>query len=56
MISLAALGKDIPRENICSGVIDENYTMGYFTPEGAQVEIPNRANIGQLLTYIFWLN
>jgi LCP family protein required for cell wall assembly len=56
MISLSTLAKDIPKESIRSGVIDENYTMSYVTPEGAQVEIPNRANIGQLLAYIFWLN
>ena len=55
MISLATLAKDIPRDNIRSGVIDSNYTMDYTTPEGAQVEIPNRANIGELLAYIFWL-
>lgn len=56
MISLAALGKDIPRENIRSGVIDADYVISYETPQGAQVEIPNRANIWQLLSYIFWLN
>ena len=50
------LAKDIPRESIRSGVIDANYVIDYQTPEGASVEIPNRANIGQLLSYVFWLN
>jgi LCP family protein required for cell wall assembly len=56
MISLTLLVKDIPRDNIRTGVIDANYVLDYTTPEGASVEIPNRANIGQLLSYVFWLN
>ncbi len=55
MISLANLGKDIPKENIRTGIIDANYVIDYTTPEGAQVEIPNRAIIGQLLSNVFWL-
>ncbi len=55
MISLALAAQSVPRENIRSGVIDANYTVGYYTPQGASVLIPNRANIGSLLTYVFWL-
>lgn len=52
---LALLGQDIPEESIRSGVIDANYLMGYETPEGAQVSIPNRSALGPFLEYIFWL-
>jgi LCP family protein required for cell wall assembly len=52
---LVVLAGDIPKESIRTGVIDSNYVISYETPEGAQVEIPNRANIGELLTYVFWL-
>ena len=55
MISLALLANDIPRDNIRTGIIDANYVTSYQTPEGAQVEIPNRANMGQLLAHVFWL-
>jgi LCP family protein required for cell wall assembly len=55
MLRLAVLAKDIPRENIRTGIIDANYVISYQTPEGALVEIPNRYNIGELLTYVFWL-
>jgi len=55
MISLAGLAESIPRENIRTGIIDANYVISYETPDGAQVEIPNRAIIGDLLSYVFWL-
>jgi len=55
MISLAGLAQDIPKENIRTGIIDANYVIDYETPDGAQVEIPNRAIIGDLLAYVFWL-
>ncbi len=55
MTRLVVLASDIPKENIRTGVIDSNYVISYETPDGAQVEIPNRANIGELLTYVFWL-
>jgi anionic cell wall polymer biosynthesis LytR-Cps2A-Psr (LCP) family protein len=34
MISLALAAQSVPRENIRSGVIDANYTVGYYTPQG----------------------
>ena len=55
MISLAGLAKDIDRENIRTGVIDSNYASDYVTNQGAQVLIPNRARIGELLSQVFWL-
>ena len=55
MIRLAVLAKDIPRENIRTGVIGADYVISYETPEGARVEIPNRAVIGPYLEHIFWI-
>lgn len=55
MIELAGLVQDVERDNIRSGVIDSNYTVGYTTPEGAQVLIPDRDEIGPLLDEVFWL-
>jgi LCP family protein required for cell wall assembly len=55
MLSLAQLAKDIPRDNIRSGVIDQSYTSGYTTAEGAMVLIPERDKIGGLLEEVFWL-
>lgn len=56
MIKLAWYLKDIPRENIRTGVIDSKYTITWTTPQGAQVEIPNRRNIGQLMVEVFGSN
>lgn len=56
MTSLAQLAKDVPRENIRSGVIDSEYSMSYTTPEGAMVLVPNRSEIGFLLNEVFWLD
>ena len=55
MMRLAVLVKDIPRENIRTGVIGADYVISYETPQGAQVEIPNRAVIGPYLEYVFWI-
>ncbi|MBN1431017.1 MAG: LCP family protein [Anaerolineae bacterium] len=55
MMRLAVLMKDVPRENIRTGVIGADYVISYETPEGAQVEIPNRAVIGPYLEQIFWV-
>ncbi len=56
MLRLAVLAKDIPRDNIRTGVIGADYVMGYQTDQGAQVEIPNRGVIGPYLQYVFWLD
>lgn len=56
IIDLAVLAQDVPSENIRQGVIDSQYIMGYQTPQGAQVSIPNRVAIGPLLEHVFWLD
>jgi hypothetical protein len=56
MIQLAWYLKDIPAENISTGVVNEHYTMGYMTPEGASVLVPNRSLIGSLMVEVFGAN
>lgn len=53
IIQLGLYVKDIPRENINTGVIDFSYLQGYTTPSGAQVLIPNQARLGSLMTDVF---
>jgi len=53
MIRLAWYVKDIPPENITSGVMDYRYMSDYTTPNGAQVLIPNRARLGNLMIEVF---
>jgi hypothetical protein len=36
-------------------VIDQSYTSGYTTAQGAMVLIPERDKIGGLLEEVFWL-
>ncbi len=48
--------KDVPSANIHTGVIDQNYTVGYTTPQGAAVLIPNRAKLGSLMVQVFGSN
>ena len=53
MIELVWYIKEIPTENITSGVIDYRYLQNYETPEGDQVVIPWRAQLGYLMVEIF---
>ncbi|MFZ4815216.1 MAG: LCP family protein [Phototrophicaceae bacterium] len=53
MIQLLLFVKDVPRENITTGVIDQRYVSNYTTAAGAQVLVPNRALLGQLMTEVF---
>jgi LCP family protein required for cell wall assembly len=53
MFALARAAWDIPRDNIQSYVIDANMTVPWKTPQGADVLIPKREEIGQLLEQIF---
>jgi|GEM_PF-315640 len=53
MIQLAVYLKDIPPENIHTGVITERYVIGWSTAEGASVLIPNRDRIGSLMVEVF---
>src|SRR5262249_25002329 len=53
IIQLVLYLKDIPSENIKTGVIDENYTTGYTTSQGAAVLVPDRARLGPLMVSVF---
>jgi len=56
IIQLALYLKDIPGENIKTGVIDEQYTIGYTTSQGASVLVPDRAQLGPLMVSVFGTN
>jgi LCP family protein required for cell wall assembly len=56
MIELALYVKDIPQENLISGVIDYTYLTSWRTPQGADVLIPNRARLGDLMVQVFGPN
>jgi anionic cell wall polymer biosynthesis LytR-Cps2A-Psr (LCP) family protein len=53
MIQLAWYLKDIPSENLTTGVISQEYTIGHRTSGGASVLIPNRGTIGPLMVDVF---
>ncbi len=53
IIQIAMTLKDISAENIRTGVLDGNYSVPYTTPAGAQVIIPRRAMLGDLLAQVF---
>ncbi len=53
MYSLAKLAREIPMESLQGGVIDESMTTTQVTPDGADVLIPNRARIRDLVNQIF---
>ncbi|MEO0564685.1 MAG: LCP family protein [Chloroflexota bacterium] len=53
MIQLTLYLKDIPVENINTGVIDQRYVMGYTTNSGSSVLIPNRRQLGPLMIDVF---
>ncbi len=56
IIQLALYLKNIPSENIKTGVIDDQYTIAYTTSQGASVLVPNRERIGPLLVQVFGAN
>ncbi len=53
MYTLAKVGREITAENIHTAVIDETMTTPQTTPDGAQVLIPNRTPIRELVTGLF---
>jgi LCP family protein required for cell wall assembly len=53
IVALANLATQVDRDNIRVGVIDENYTRFWQTPEGQQVLVPVRDQIRELRDYIF---
>jgi LCP family protein required for cell wall assembly len=56
LIQLALYLKDISPDRIRTGVINEQYTIGYSTPQGASVLVPDRARIGPLMVEVFGTN
>jgi LCP family protein required for cell wall assembly len=56
LIQLGLALKDIPVENIRTGVIDGNYIMPYTTPQGGAVLVPRREAMGGLMAQIFGEN
>ena len=56
LVRLGWYAKDIPLENIHTGVIDEQYITFYTTPSGASVVIPNRYALGGLMVEVFGQN
>ena len=55
-LQLALYLKDISGGNIRTGVIDDRYAIDYTTPEGAQVLVPDRARLSDLLIRVFGAN
>jgi len=53
MIELAWYLKDVPGDKIQTGVIDYSMLQPYTTSSGAQVLIPIRASIGNLMLDVF---
>jgi hypothetical protein len=53
MIQLVWYLKDVEKNNIHTGVIDNAYTMPYMTAGGAAVLIPDRARMGELMVKVF---
>jgi LCP family protein required for cell wall assembly len=53
MIQLALWFADVPRENIRTGVVSWEYLIGYETPTGGSVLVPNRSRIGSLMVDVF---
>ncbi|MBZ0291608.1 MAG: LCP family protein [Anaerolineae bacterium] len=53
IIQLGLYLKDIPFDNIKTGVINELYTIPYSTSAGASVLVPDRARIGPLMVEVF---
>ena len=53
IIALASIASTIERSNIRLGVLDENTTQPWITPEGAQVLIPLREEMRKVRDYVF---
>jgi anionic cell wall polymer biosynthesis LytR-Cps2A-Psr (LCP) family protein len=53
MIRLGLWLKDVPAENIHTGVIDQHYVSDYTTDDGAQVLVPYAGALPSLLAQVF---
>lgn len=56
IIQLGWYMKDIDTNNIRTGVLAQGYVSGFTTSQGAQVLIPNRSTIGNLMVDVFGPN
>ena len=53
MIRLALYGKDIPAENIRTGVVNQSYSTPWMTEDGRAVLVPDRVRLGSLMVEVF---
>ncbi len=53
ILALANLATQVDRSTIRFGVIDQTCTQQWFTPDGAQVEIPLRDRVREVRDYVF---
>lgn len=56
MLELGLYVKDIPMDNINASGISYSYLSSYVTPSGAQVLIPNRVRLADLMAEVFGEN
>lgn len=56
LAALALWVEDVPRENIRNSVLSWDYLLGYQTEGGANVLVPDRSKIGQLMVEVFGEN
>jgi len=56
IIQLGTSAAEIEDENIRNCVINQEYITGYTTSAGAQVGIPRRDKVGDLISYVFWFS
>ena len=56
VLQLAMYLKDIPSENIVTGVVDRAYVDDYTTASGAMVLVPRQAALGNLMAEVFGPN
>ncbi len=54
ILALGALTVQVDQENIRFGVIDNQCTQTWETPDGAQVEVPIRDKMREVRDYVFW--
>jgi LCP family protein required for cell wall assembly len=54
MLALGALTVQVKQEDIRFGVINNQCTQTWITPDGAQVEVPIRDKMREVRDYVFW--
>ncbi len=53
IVALARLAKDVDTSKVVNRVVDETLTTHWVTPAGAQVELPDKAGVKQLVQEVF---